>query len=421
MTTGPGSLGHDPDQPLKLVAAEGLRRFARPGGAVGLAVSGGSDSMAMLHLMADVAPAIGVRLQVATVDHRLRPEAAAEAAEVGRISQTLGLPHEVLAWDHGPVAGNLMQAAREARYDLLADWARRHDLSAVMLAHTADDQAETFLMGLSRASGIDGLSGMRKSFDWAGKTLCRPFLQASRHDLRAYLSRHGIGWVDDPSNENPRFTRVQARQVMRALEPLGISVASLSSVVQHLSMAQSVLRDATAKAAEVVIAENAGSLSFDRVALLSHGPEITRRLLIGMVRWMSGAAHPPRESQIATLLNAATAGKDATLGGVRFAWKGDRCTVMREPRALGPAVPLGGLWDMRWVVTAPVEGEVRAVDAEGLAQIPNWRQIGLARGVALATPAIWQGDKLISAPFLQFGAPCHATLTSSFVSFLLSH
>lgn len=421
MTAEKGIGGADPDQPLKTVAAEGLRRFAFDQPIVGLAVSGGSDSVAMLHLMADVAQKAGVGVKVATVDHGLRAEATAEAEDVGRKCRALGLPHSVLLWDHGPINGNLMQAAREARYGLLAGWAKQCGISTVMLAHTADDQAETFLMGLSRVSGLDGLSGMRPKFKQDDTVFCRPFLSVTRRTLRDYLSRQGIGWIDDPSNDNLRFTRVKARQVVRALAPMGITVEGLAAVAYNLSMAQGVVRATTARTAAEVVVETAGALVFDRAGLFRDGPEVGRRLLIGMVRWMNGDKHPPREAQVATLSDAITSCIDATLGGVRFKWKGDRCTVTREPRALGHAVALGQVWDNRWMVVGATKGELRAVGANGLAQIPDWRSVGLARGVALATPGVWDGERLISAPLLRFGASCNATITPSFVSFLLSH
>lgn len=421
MTKGFGIGGNDPGKPLTVLALKALRQFSEEDATVGLAVSGGSDSMAMLHLMAEVAVQARVRLQVATVDHRLRPEAATEAEEVGRVCAGLGLPHDVLVWDHGPIAGNLMQAAADARYGLLAHWAKQSGAATVMLAHTADDQAETFLMGLSRASGLDGLSGMRRRFDRDGISFCRPFLAVSRQDLRQWLSQRGLGWMDDPSNDNPRFSRVRARRVTQALAPLGITVQQLSAVTQHLSMAQGVVRAATARAAQEAVTEFAGSLSFDLAGFLENGPEIARRLLIGMVRWMNGEPHPPREAKIAALLDAVGARRDATLGGVRFQWKADRCFVMREARALGGPVNQGQVWDNRWTVSGAGQGHVRAVGADGLAQIPDWRAAGFPRGVALSTPAIWREDRLISAPLLGFGVPCDATMTPSFVSFLLSH
>ena len=132
---------------------------ARPT-ALGVAVSGGGDSVALLCLMADWAAPREVRLAAATVDHGLRPEAAAEAAGVAALCGRLGLAHATLRWEGWDGRGNLMDAARRARRRLLADWAAEQGLAAVALAHTRDDQAETVLMRLARGAGVDGLSAM---------------------------------------------------------------------------------------------------------------------------------------------------------------------------------------------------------------------------------------------------------------------
>lgn len=386
---------------------------------VGLAVSGGSDSMAMLHLMAQVAPLAGWSVHVVTVDHRLRPEAAAEAAFVSRVCAGLGVAHDVLVWDHGEISGNLMEAAREARYRLLADWARARGIGQVGLAHTADDQAETFLMGLSRAAGLDGLTGMRPLFQQDGVTFRRPFLGQSRAELRSYLDRNGLDWVDDPTNENDRYTRIKARRALKALKPLGITVDRLGMVIHHLTMAQGVVSGAVARAAKDLIIETAGALTFDRLAFLSLGSELNRLLLIAMLRWMAGLAHSPRADSVRNLQLALESGKDATLAGCRFRLQEGRVTVSREVRAAGGPVPTGELWDARWHVVGPA-GQVRALGADGLRQCPDWRATGLSRQVLEVTPGVWQGDALLAAPAAGFG-PATATCAPSFHAFLLSH
>ncbi len=393
---------------------------AGPGpGLIGLAVSGGSDSMAMLHLMARAVPRAGAGLRVVTVDHRLRPEAAAEAAAVGRVCAGLGLAHEVLDWHHGPLHGNLMETARQARYGLMAGWARRHGIGRVMVAHTADDQAETLLMGLARSAGLDGLSGMRPEWQQDGITFCRPFLRHSRAALRAYLLRHGRGWMDDPSNDNPARTRVRARRVLAALAPLGLGVDQLSAVARHLAAAQGVVQRAVARAAASIVTERAGSLRLDRPGLAGCEPEVERRLLLAVIGWIARPPHPPREAKLAALHQALRQGRDATLGGVRFRWQGETCTVTREARACGGPVAAGQIWDGRWIVTGG-PGEIRALGAAGLRACPGWRATGLPRQVLEVTPGLWQGEVLLAAPCAGFG-PATATCTPGFAAFPLSH
>ncbi|MGV8951126.1 MAG: tRNA lysidine(34) synthetase TilS, partial [Cypionkella sp.] len=210
----------DEDALLRCVAAQGAKGVQR----LAVAVSGGSDSLALLHLAHQAAGQLGWDLQAVTVDHGLRDEAAQEAAQVGAICAGLGVPHQVLRWDHGEISGNLQDQARRARYALMTDWARAQGIARVWIGHTADDQAETFLMGLSRAAGLDGLSGMRPDWVEAGVRFERPLLGVSRANLRAYLTRRGVVWLEDPSNQNDRFARVRARRALTMLQPLGITV-----------------------------------------------------------------------------------------------------------------------------------------------------------------------------------------------------
>ncbi|MBK6468777.1 MAG: tRNA lysidine(34) synthetase TilS [Rhodobacter sp.] len=142
---------------------------------LGVAVSGGRDSMAMVHLMARAAPQAGWSFQAVTVDHRLRPEAADEAAFVASVCAGLGVPHDVLVWDHDDITGNLMQAASEARYGLMAKWAREKGVELVMLAHTSDDQAETFLMGLAARRDWMGWWACGKPSPWRASPFVGPF------------------------------------------------------------------------------------------------------------------------------------------------------------------------------------------------------------------------------------------------------
>lgn len=396
----------------------GLLRLALSafrGPVLGVAVSGGSDSMALLHLAARLAPVLGARVRAVTVDHVLRDGSAAEAAAVGRVCAGFGVSHDTLIWDHGAIAGNLMDAARRARYALIADWAQG---SPVAVAHTADDQAETFLMGLARGAGLDGLSGMR--IEWQqGTTFLRPLLSVPRADLRAYLTRHSRGWIDDPSNDNPRFTRVKARQILQTLAPLGISAGSLSGVVQHLAVAQDALQTAT-RAAAGIVTETAGALHIDPTAFAALHPEIARRLLLSCLLWVNHADHAPRGPALDRLCAAICEGRDATLAGCRIT---PGIHILREARTVQGAVASTEIWDNRWHMTGPhTPGlTLRALGPEGLRAVKDWRACGIARAQLLVSPAIWHETTLIAAPLAGFGADWTARLTMPYAKFMLSH
>jgi len=368
---------------------------------VAVAVSGGSDSMAALHLMTQA----GFWPHAVTVDHGLRAEAGQEAAFVAGVCDRLDVPHVTLRWEHGAIEGNLQDAARVARYRLIAEWATAEGISHVALGHTADDQAETFLMRLARGAGVDGLSGMRGRWDEGRVTFTRPFLSQTRAALRVYLERHGQPWVDDPSNADARFERVRARQVLAQLMPLGITAEVLGGVAGNLSDVRQALEAHCAEVARTITTPALGEVVFDRRGLMAAACEVRRRLLVGALRWVASAPYPPRADKVAALEHAIVTGADKTLAGCRITVSEDTVRVFREARAVRDLVcGTRAVWDNRWVFEGPHEQdlEIRALGAEGLRACTDWRNTGLPRAVLIATPSIWRGHDLISAPIAGF-------------------
>jgi len=397
-----------------------------PGRRIGVAVSGGGDSMALLHLLAGICAQTGAELCAATVDHGLRPEAADEAAFVARACAALGIAHTRLHWSGWHGAGNLQAEARAARYRLLAGWARENALDCVALGHTRDDIAETFLMRLARQAGVDGLAAMRARISRDGACFVRPLLGASRDDLRGYLTRHGLTWCDDPSNDDRAYDRVRARAALQALAPLGLGAEALAGVASNIAAAsQSLKAQARARASEIAQTK-AGAVVFDAEALAGTDPELSRRLLVGALKWVSGADYAPRRAAVAELEAALAAGKRHTLNGCLVHSHRGATWVQREPAALaGVTAPLGALWDGRWRLSGPGGAglELRAL-GDGLSACPDWRARGLPRLALMATPAVWQGDRLVSAPLAGLAAGYWAEIDQSrsdFAASLFSH
>jgi tRNA(Ile)-lysidine synthase len=374
-------------------------RDAIPGrdpGRIGVAVSGGSDSVAALHLL----HAAGWTVEAVTVDHALRPEAAEEARRVAASCAGLGVPHATLGWSEGPdPTGNLMAQARMARYALIAGWARSRGLEDVVVAHTRDDVAETFLMRLSRGAGLDGLAAMQGAWVERGVTFRRPFLAFGREALRGYLRRHGVGWGDDPTNADPRYLRSRARTALAALAPLGIDAAGLAGVADRLASARAAIDRAVGEAAGRAVRLDRGDVLLGPGAPLH--PEIGRRLVIAALRFVSGVAYPPREEALARLLAGLEDGRPHVLSGVRVQRQGEVTRFTREARAVAALDgPTTGVLDGRWALQGPhAPGlTVRALGAAGLGQCRGWRETGLPRASLLASPSVWQGPTLVAAP-----------------------
>ena len=386
---------------------------------LGLAVSGGGDSMALMHLAAAWAPPHGVALEVVTVDHGLRPEAAHEAERVAAAAAKLGLRHCTLLWTGWDGTGNLQDAARRARRALIEDWAESLGLDAILTGHTLDDQAETVLMRLARGSGVDGFAGIAPVRIWRLRW-ARPLLSIRRDALREWLANRGVAWVEDPSNDDPRFDRVRARRILAELAPLGPTAERLAATARHLRLGQEVLEAAAAALADRAARTEAGDVL---IALVSFGdaPLDTRtRLLSAALRWVSGAPYRPRYAPVERL---ARVPRDGTLHGCLLTMCEGLLRVSREPAAVRDIrCPTTEIWDGRWRLDGPhaAELEVRALGRAGLDVSPDRRQAGLPAATLEASPAIWREDTLVAAPLAGLGGGWSARLVAGRDDFTLN-
>ena len=391
-----------------------------PEGPVGLAVSGGSDSLAMMVLAAELAARTDRALRGVTVNHGLRAAAADEAAFVAEVAEGLGLPHDQLHWQDWDGQGNLMDQARRARYRLMAGWAERAGIVAVLVAHTQDDLAETLLMRLARGAGVDGLSAMRAGFEVNGVQFLRPLLGTSRDSLRTVLHRRNQAWIDDPSNQDNQFTRVRMRKALTAMAETGPTVQELSQSAFHLAEAKEALNWAVAGFAEDHVQQRAGDLRIAAAPFATLPTELQRRLLRHALLWVSGAGYGPRGQALAALCNAALTGKAATLAGVRMVHRKGEIYLYRELASVKSArVAVQNTFDSRWHVSGPVTdgAYIGPLGKEGLKLCPNWRESGRPAAAHHADPAIWCDNRLISAPLAGFLQGWQADLLPKFRDF----
>ena len=196
-----------------------------------IAVSGGPDSMALLHVLARLAPKLALEVRAHGVDHGLRSEAAGELDLAEAFAGKLGVPFARSLVRVAP-GGNLQARARTARYAALADAARAAGTKAVATAHHADDRAETVLLRLLRGAGPQGLAVLppRAPLGTTALELVRPFLRARRSVVIAHVDRHAVPFARDPSNEDPRYLRTRVRHEVLPL------LAELSpGIFEHLT------------------------------------------------------------------------------------------------------------------------------------------------------------------------------------------
>ena len=373
---------------------------------LGLAVSGGGDSVALLHLAVEA----GCKVSVATVDHGLRIEAAAEAQSVARRCAMLGVPHDILHWRYDG-QGNLQDAARRGRLALLSDWAKARGIGTVALGHTQDDVAETFLMRLARDAGVDGLAAMAPQREVGGVVFVRPLLAVPRTALRRWLLDRGIVWVDDPSNEDTRFERVRMRRALAGLAEVGIDAGRLAAIALRMAELRATLDAAAAEAAARVARIDAGDVLFDLQGLAALPFELQRRLLVAALIWVASAEYGPRQAEQERFVAATLAGRPVTLAGCRTTHSRGRMRITRELRAVaGKAAALGELWDGRWRVFGPDDKGlvIRALGEAGVRQLGDRRGVTVPRPTLIASPAIWSGNRVIAAPLASWGGDWHA-------------
>ena len=394
---------------------------------IGVAVSGGGDSVALMHGISEAFRDHSVGLYAATVDHGLRAESRFEAQKTGEQAAMLGFEHSTLEWKNWSGGGNLQDQARRARYELLANWAKTNQISCVAVGHTADDQAETVLMRLARSSGVRGLAAIRPRRIVHGVTFCRPLLGVSRASLRQYLVDRGISWIDDPSNEDLRFDRVRVRAAIETLTELGLKIENLATVAENMQSAADALDWYTFLAARDLVSIRNGSILLDHRGFRILPAEIARRLIENSVGWITGYPYPMRRASMDRFVTAIRAGDRTTLGGVFASYREGAIWLTREYEAVRQQrVASDQLWDSRWLARGPglEQTELRALGPKGLTQCPQWRFSGLPRAALLSSPAIWHGDQVIAAPAAGKPGAWHIELLSddeSFFSRILSH
>lgn len=385
---------------------------------VALAVSGGPDSTALMILAAEWAQRIAPPFTpiVLTVDHRLRPEAALEAAAVAKRAAELGLRVEVLAWDGPKPISNVQDAARRARYRLLVAAARRLGADGLVTAHTLDDQAETVLLNLARGSGVAGLAAMAAERPFGPVSLFRPFLETPKSRLVASLAVRGETFTTDPSNDDERYRRVVARRVLPALARLGLDASGLAATAGRMRRAAEALDRAADRlvAADGLVHEG-GFACLSLGAYRAETEEIRLRALVRLIGHAGRLDHGPRLDRLERLDMRLTEGDvdrlRVTLGGAVIECRAGRVWFTRETGRAGAArlglSPGGcGLFDGRFLVsadprtTAAVEIGPLGRTAARIFSGASWPAFALDH-----VPAVRSGGVIAAVPALGFAMP----------------
>lgn len=387
------------------------------GGAV-VAISGGSDSTALLVLLNDFFSAHWphAKLVAVTVDHALRPASHDEALKVGAFCAGLGIEHRIAVWQGLKPGTGIPAAGREARYRILADVARSEGIGMVLTGHTADDQAETVTMRLERNDGVDGegrgLAGMAPATLFDGDVwIVRPLLGLRRETLRGLLRARRIGWIDDPTNEDHAYERPRVRS---ALDEDGFS-----SAMRVAGEAARRRCDLDKRAAATIRRHAsrpvAGLIRLDRALLAEPDREAAVHALRLLLATAGGLSLLPDRDRVQSLLDALAEGilHRATLARVLVDARRGGIFLLREARGLPQPMPAtdGLIWDGRYRIALQEACGIASITPGGgdaaPATLPAHVPESLARAALAAEPAVARAGKNVAlmpvvAPFARF-------------------
>ena len=280
-----------------------------------VAVRGGVDSVCLLHWLVSA----GMNVTALHVNHHLRPSAGLEAQYVADICKLLDVPCHIFDWSSEKPQTGLEAAARTARYKFMTDFCHENSIDALVVAHQADDQIETFLMNLARGSGITGLSAMREISYRDGVKIIRPLLDVYRSELIEYCDRNKIKYFHDEMNDDENYTRVKIRKNRHLLaSQLGISDDRILLAIKNLARARDALDED--------ITSRVNSVSYNEYALFSDSflfdvpPHIGLKSLGMLIQNIGGDEYQPRLNSLNFALSNLHSDCKFTLG---------HCTIRR--------------------------------------------------------------------------------------------
>ena len=397
--------------------------------ALGIAVSGGSDSLGLLYLINSWPNKKNLKITILTVDHNLRDESADEALYVGELCNTLGLEHKTLFWDHENIKGNLSASAREARYRLMQN--SMPSRAILITGHTLDDQAETFLMRLRRGSGVDGLASMaERSYLPFGKnemTIFRPLLDFERNTLKNILKFYKVDWIEDPTNDDQSYERVRVRNLLARFVEIGIDKHTISRTALLMQSAKTALNHFALEYYEQFGSCDNGDIIFDFAEFSKQPLDIKRRLISAAQKWVSNQKYRSRLSQVDSVINSLDEKITFSGSGTICYFHADSIKITREVNACGGAIDAsnGAIFDQTWKLITSENCKdltIKCLGEDGYTLLEPVIRKKIPYKTIVALPALFKDNTLINFPFIDPGSRFRFHLCKQpFNQFLLDH
>ena len=396
---------------------------------LGVAVSGGSDSLSLLYLINSWSNKKNLKIVILTVDHNLRNGSADEALYVGELCNKLGLIHKTLFWDHEDIEGNLSASAREARYRLMQNSIPSDAI--LITGHTLDDQAETFLMRLRRGSGVDGLASMAEqsylSFGNDGITIFRPLLDFERQTLRKVLKFYKVDWIEDPTNNDQSFERVRVRDMLALFVEIGIDKNTIGRTALLMQSAKTALNHFASDCFQKFGSCDNGDIIFDFSEFSKQPLDVKRRLISAAQKWISNQKYRPRLSQVDALINSIDEKVTFSGSGTICYFHNNSIRITREANACVREIEASNdvIFDRRWKLIALENCKdltIKCLGEDGYTFLEPGIRKKIPYKTIIALPALFNDTNLINFPFIDPESKFKFNLCKQpFNQFLLDH
>lgn len=361
-------------------------------GKVAIAVSGGADSMCLALLAQQYCSDIIAII----VDHGLRVESGKEAKLVQKRLKALNIDSEILKWEGKKPSSNIQEKAREARYNLLFEYCKKHKIKQLMVGHTKNDQAETVLMRILRGSGIDGISGIKKVEKRKGITIIRPLLDYTREEIIKTLKHYKVKWVEDPSNLNEKYERIRIRNLINSQKDASVWVNRLSLLSSNARRARNFLEsEVNAFIKKHVKLSNLGYVSFNVDDIENLHEEMRLRVLSKLLLLVSGRK---RRNRLTSLEKVDLRKTNTLWDSITRNLKGI-CYIYKEPASVKNVIS-GGIWDNRFKIKAPRSAVIKQLSIKDWEKLKEISEIKLPiHDIVFSLPVVLNSDgKVIGFP-----------------------
>ena len=300
---------------------------------IAVALSGGADSLALTLLLKNWAKENAVDFVALTVDHRLRKNSAREAIKVHKWMERYNINHSILTYGGKIPTSNIEAIAREYRYQMLFDYCKKNQIKYLFIAHNADEQTETFLLNLSRGSGVYGLCGMTKFQERNEINIVRPMLCFSKVEIKNYLKSIHQKWIEDPSNKDNKYKRVRIRKIKKLLDTLELSNERINNTIENMQRAKEAIDFFVDDFMNKITKNESGDICFDIKLLKGYPEEIIIRSLAKIFQTLANKNYPPRFENLKNIydnIKNNSLGKGMTLYGFKIFVKQNNIIIEKE-------------------------------------------------------------------------------------------